>query len=442
MAGIKLVESINHVIIQIEKVTHDIFLTKKGDTGIGTTGDTILGADDKAGVVILMNLIEHNIPGLYYLFIGEETGCIGSSGIRRKEPDRFKKYKRCIAFDRRDYGSVITKQRGKTCCSSEFADALIKQFNTLGLIHKQDPAGIYTDSAEFMDLIPEVTNLSVGYFNEHSPSEAINITYLEKLAKASISIKWEELPVVRDLRQGDTKNPKRGPKKLGDLSDEVLDEIFYDVDDLIEQVLHVYCYNFDHFMPEKEMIYVDYYNDNRHTSVYIHEDGSISIGTQNFNTYEDLIKEMGKWYQFNPDKIGSAKLKKTNNNNDDYHDWVIPKDDDPPWWTGDSDYVSTNYNTLNYYDIVENPDNRDLGKNFTKNMDIQELLYNISYAAYTKGSKFITVPEMVKILDEYNKSVKSFIMWLDDRDNDPDKTSGLYWSVTKKMFVVELDDLD
>ena len=43
-----------------EKVVHDIFQTKKGDTGIGTDGSTLLGADDKAGVVILMNLIENN----------------------------------------------------------------------------------------------------------------------------------------------------------------------------------------------------------------------------------------------------------------------------------------------------------------------------------------------------------------------------------------------
>ena len=114
-----------------EKVTHDVFTTKVGDTGVGTSGDTILGADDKAGVVILMNMIEHNIPGLYYFFIGEESGGVGSKGIVRREPSKFEKYKRCVVFDRRDYGSVITKQMGRVCCSGEFGDVLIAQFDTV-----------------------------------------------------------------------------------------------------------------------------------------------------------------------------------------------------------------------------------------------------------------------------------------------------------------------
>jgi hypothetical protein len=44
---------------------------------ISTDGTTTLGADDKAGVSVLIWMMKHNIPGLYY-FIGEEVGCIGS----------------------------------------------------------------------------------------------------------------------------------------------------------------------------------------------------------------------------------------------------------------------------------------------------------------------------------------------------------------------------
>ena len=39
---------------------------------IKTDGTSILGADDKAGVTILMYMMENNIPGLYYFFLGEE----------------------------------------------------------------------------------------------------------------------------------------------------------------------------------------------------------------------------------------------------------------------------------------------------------------------------------------------------------------------------------
>ena len=36
---------------------------------IKTDGTTILGADDKAGVTIMLNMIEKKIPGLYYFFL-------------------------------------------------------------------------------------------------------------------------------------------------------------------------------------------------------------------------------------------------------------------------------------------------------------------------------------------------------------------------------------
>src|ERR1019366_3265993 len=45
---------------------------------IKTDGFSILGADDKAGVTVMLYMIENQIPGLYYFFLGEEVGCIGS----------------------------------------------------------------------------------------------------------------------------------------------------------------------------------------------------------------------------------------------------------------------------------------------------------------------------------------------------------------------------
>jgi hypothetical protein len=61
---------------------------------ISTDGTTTLGADDKAGVSVLIWMMKHNIPGLYYFFIGEE-GCIGS-GLAANYGD-FKDYDRIIS---------------------------------------------------------------------------------------------------------------------------------------------------------------------------------------------------------------------------------------------------------------------------------------------------------------------------------------------------------
>ena len=124
-----------------EKVQHDYFKNEKGDIFVGTTGETytytyknssgetvtrersnatLLGADDKAGVVIMLHMIEHKIPGLYYFFHGEESGAIGSKAILRLNPSKFTKYKKGVAFDRRAFVSISSNQMGKECCSQEF----------------------------------------------------------------------------------------------------------------------------------------------------------------------------------------------------------------------------------------------------------------------------------------------------------------------------------
>jgi len=173
---------------------------------IKTDGKTILGADDKAGVTILLHLIKNKIPGLYYFFIGEEVGCIGS-GLAAKY-DKFKGlYDRIISFDRRDTGSVITFQSSSRCCSDAFADELSKQLNKRGgMSYKKDDGGVYTDSAEFTHLIPECTNISVGYYKEHTTNESQDIKHLSKLADACLLIDWENLPTRRDPSKTDYKS--------------------------------------------------------------------------------------------------------------------------------------------------------------------------------------------------------------------------------------------
>ncbi len=159
---------------------------------IKSDGTTILGADDKAGMCVILYMIENKIPGTYYFFIGEEVGCIGSRKSAREE--EFTKFDRCISFDRRGYNSVITHQMWSRCCSSEFSEALCKELNKSGLKYIPDNTGIVTDSASFMGIIPECTNLSVGYFNEHTLNEKQDIEFLKKLCESVIKVDWESLP--------------------------------------------------------------------------------------------------------------------------------------------------------------------------------------------------------------------------------------------------------
>lgn len=163
---------------------------------ISTDGKSILGADDKAGMTILLYMIEKKIPGLYCFFIGEEVGCIGSG--KASEEEIFKSYDKMISFDRRGTKSVITHQSSRRCCSEEFANKLSNELNRYGLNMSPDDSGVYTDSAEFTDVIPECTNISVGYYKEHTVMEHQDIEHLIKLCVAVTKINWDDLPTVRN----------------------------------------------------------------------------------------------------------------------------------------------------------------------------------------------------------------------------------------------------
>lgn len=174
---------------------------KDGETFIGTDGKSILGADDKAGVTVLMYMMHNNVPGVYWFFIGEERGGLGSRDVvnNYQSFDFMKNIKKVVSFDRRNYYSVITKQMGVPCCSNEFARSLCGELNSHGLKLDLDDTGVFTDSANFIDIVPECTNISVGYFDEHRHTEIQNLTYLEKLCKASVACDWNKLTIKRNV---------------------------------------------------------------------------------------------------------------------------------------------------------------------------------------------------------------------------------------------------
>jgi di/tripeptidase len=175
-----------------EEIKHKIF-----KNFIKTNGETILGADDKAGVTILLSMIENQIPGLYYFFSAEEIGRIGSRFA--VESDEFKRLSKkittVISFDRKGYDSIITHQSGIRTCNDNFADKLSSSFNEFGFKMKPDITGGFTDSFSFLGYknIQNCTNISVGYFNPHTLAEKQDIEFLELLSNATNSIDWNSL---------------------------------------------------------------------------------------------------------------------------------------------------------------------------------------------------------------------------------------------------------
>lgn len=161
------------------------------------TGD-VLGADDGAGVAIIAHMIENKIPGLYVLFRSEEFGGLGSKYLADNHEDLLRQYNRAIAFDRAGYYDVITHQAGVRCCSDVFATALATALSDDLTWMMPSDKGIYTDTVEFIHLIPECTNVSVGYKNQHSTGEEQDIEFLKKLADKVLTVDWENLPTARN----------------------------------------------------------------------------------------------------------------------------------------------------------------------------------------------------------------------------------------------------
>jgi hypothetical protein len=154
-----------------------------------TDGRSILGADDKVGCTIMTMMIRAGCPGTYVFFQGEEVGCIGSGKMADETP--MLDYDACISLDRRGYDSVITHQRGSRACSDAWAQQLatvIHDESNGEIALKCDPTGVFTDSAEFTDLIPECTNLSVGYFSQHTHSEKTDVAFSYSLCCALIKV--------------------------------------------------------------------------------------------------------------------------------------------------------------------------------------------------------------------------------------------------------------
>lgn len=160
-----------------------------------------LGADDGAGLWLLLEMIDAGQEGRYIFHRGEEVGRLGSQYIAQHTPELLDGVQACIAFDRRDHDNLITHQLGQRGCSTGFADSLIQaisQASGAALAYREDDTGSYTDSYSYFDLIPECTNLSVGYDGEHGPRETLDAAHIWRLKEAMTKADLSKLRFERD----------------------------------------------------------------------------------------------------------------------------------------------------------------------------------------------------------------------------------------------------
>lgn len=162
-----------------------------------------LGADDAAGIWLMREMILAGKPGLYIFQRAEELGGIGSNYIVHKTPQILDGIRAVVSLDRGGHADIITHQMGARCASDAFASSIADQIPGF----RASSEGIFSDSANYTDLIGECSNLSVGYSNAHSPNESLDVAHLYSLRAMLLSLepgalKYDRAPGETDSFYG------------------------------------------------------------------------------------------------------------------------------------------------------------------------------------------------------------------------------------------------
>lgn len=210
-----------HQDVSVDK--HGIAKLRNGKAGMS------LGADDGAGVWIMLGMIAAGRPGLYLFHRGEECGCLGSNWIQKNNPDLLKGIDAAIAFDRAGYEDVITHQAYGRTCSDAFAVSLARALNALDqdFQYAPDNTGVFTDTNEYAGIVPECTNLSVGYYDQHGPRETLDLEHCEKLLAAMLRLDASKLVIERDpsIQEDDLWDSAGGYRNYRSYGDEFADAV-------------------------------------------------------------------------------------------------------------------------------------------------------------------------------------------------------------------------
>ena len=128
-----------------------------------------IGADDKNGIYIALNVLELTDKPIKLIFThGEETGCIGANQIRF---DDVKDVAYFLEFDRRGSSDIINYG------SDDFLKIISELGNGFGYSEQH---GLFTDVTCLSDMFNiSAVNLSCGYYEAHTQKEYTVLPELE-----------------------------------------------------------------------------------------------------------------------------------------------------------------------------------------------------------------------------------------------------------------------
>ena len=130
---------------------------------------TGLGADDRAGIYSILNIVESGYKPSILFLEDEEVGCIGAKWFITNKLAKSLKGNFFIELDRKGKDDVVYYD----CINRDFSD-YIESFGF------KPQYGAYSDISVIcpsFDLAG--VNLSIGYYDQHTPNETLNINEME-----------------------------------------------------------------------------------------------------------------------------------------------------------------------------------------------------------------------------------------------------------------------
>lgn len=149
----------------------------------------ILGADDRAGVTAIFELLDQIVVKktlpfkgtlLVSFFLDEEIGCVGSS---KSDFEFVQQADFAITFDRRGNSDIVVGTYGVGFSNQAIVDWLDKFSIQKGYNFTCVEGGISDAYTIANDMGINSVNLSVGYYNEHTDNEYLVLDELENTIK-------------------------------------------------------------------------------------------------------------------------------------------------------------------------------------------------------------------------------------------------------------------
>lgn len=165
--------------------------------GVYSSTKGVLGADDRAGMAIIMavlrNVDKTGFEGTIKVAFSreEEIGCVGSSKI---DPEWIKGSDLAFVVDRRGDSDIVVGNFSQAFCSTAVGEFLENCGAMLDSKWAACEGGI-SDACTFADLGVNSVNLSAGYRNEHTDKEYVVFSDMQK----TVNLMLQAFALVNDF---------------------------------------------------------------------------------------------------------------------------------------------------------------------------------------------------------------------------------------------------